>query len=305
VFLLSIPSPGNPYVFKLGSLEPRWYGVLLAVGVLVAGWLARREFRRRGIDPELAYSIAVWLVPFGLVGARLYHVVTDWGAFWPGHLIDMVKIWQGGLGIWGAVLGGMLGAWIACRRQGLAFWTVADCIAPGLILAQAIGRWGNYANQELYGHPSSLPWAVQISLPHRYPPYQAFSTFQPMFLYESLWDAAMCLVLLWFTRKYWRRVPRATIFALYVTLYCTIRLPLETMKIDPADHVLGQRINVWVALACLIVGLVWFGLLFRRRTADVPAPALAGAGTASSHTPTQRPAAAIAARRSSQRHRKR
>lgn len=305
MFLLSIPSPGDPYVFRLGALQPRWYGVLLAIGVLVAGWMARREFRRRGIDPELAYSIAVWMVPFGLVGARLYHVITDWGAFWPSHLGDMIKIWQGGLGIWGAVLGGMLGGWIACRRHGIPFWTVADCVAPGLILAQAIGRWGNYANQELYGHPSSLPWAVQISLPHRYAPYQAFSTFQPMFLYESLWDAAMCLVLLWFIRRYWSRVPRSTVFALYVTLYCMIRLPLETMKIDPADHVLGQRINVWVALACLIAGLIWFLLAFRRRTVAGPAAAVSTAGPSlPAHVPTARPEAAIAARRASQRHKR-
>ena len=304
--LLSIPSPGDPYVFRLGALQPRWYGVLLAIGVLVAGWMARREFRRRGIDPELAYSIAVWTVPFGLVGARLYHVVTDWGAFWPHHMVDMVKIWQGGLGIWGAVLGGMLGCFIGCRRHHVPFWTVADCIAPGLILAQAIGRWGNYANQELYGHPSSLPWAVQISLPHRYPPYQGFATFQPMFLYESIWDAAMCLVLLWFTRKYWRRLRRGTVFALYVALYCTIRLPLETMKIDPADHVFGQRINVWVALFCLIVGLVWFVLLFRRRSGPVSGSApVGGPAAVAGHVPTARPEAAIAARRASQRHRKR
>jgi phosphatidylglycerol---prolipoprotein diacylglyceryl transferase len=297
--LLSIPSPSSPYLFRWGFLQPRWYGLLLATGVLVAGWVARREFRRRGADPDLAYPIAVWAVPFGLVGARLYHVITDWGAFWPHHLTDMVKIWQGGLGIWGAVLGGMLGVWIGCRRVRLAFWMVADAIAPGLILAQAIGRWGNYANQELYGHPSSLPWAVQINPAHRYAPYQAYSTFQPMFLYESIWDACMCLVLLWFARRYWREVPWSTVFALYIVLYDLIRLPLETMKVDPADHVLGQRINVWVAASTLIIGLVWFGICWSRREPDLhPAPAQPAVPT---HTPTPRPETAIAARRASQR----
>jgi prolipoprotein diacylglyceryl transferase len=303
VIALSIPSPGDPFVFQLGGLQPRWYGVLLAVGVLVAGWLARREFRRRGMDPELAYSIAVWGVPLGLIGARLYHVVTDLSAF-EGHWLDVVKIWHGGLGIWGAVLGGMLGVWIGCRRTHLPFWQVADCIAPGLILAQAIGRWGNYFNQELYGKPSSLPWAVKIDPAHRYAPYQSFTTFQPMFLYESIWDAIACVILYRFIGRYWRRVPRGTVFALYVALYSLVRLPLETMKIDPADHVLGQRINVWVAALTLAAGIAAFVLLFRRRT-DEPAAAVGGPAVAvAGHTPTPRPEAAIAARRQSQ-HRRR
>lgn len=299
---LSIPSPSSPYLFRLGALQPRWYGLLLAAGVLIAGWMARREFRRRGLDPDLAYTIAVWTVPFGLVGARLYHVITDWGAFWPNHLADMPKIWQGGLGIWGAVLGGMLGTWIGCRRAKLPFWRVADCIAPGLILAQALGRWGNFANQELYGHPSSLPWAVKIDPAHRYAPYQASSTFQPMFLYESLWDALSCFILVYFIRRFWRRVPLGTIFALYVVLYDIIRLPLETMKIDPADHVLGQRINVWVALTALVVGVVWFVVSFRRRGPEPEPASVASPGP--SHVPTARPEAAIAARRASQQHRR-
>lgn len=263
--LLSIPSPSTPYLFRLGGFEPRWYGLLLAVGVLVGGWMTRREFVRRGVDPGLVYPIAVWGVPFGLVGARLYHVFTDWGAFWPHNLTALPSIWQGGLGIWGAVLGGMLGVWIGARRAGLSFWMVADSIAPGLILAQAIGRWGNYANQELYGHPSGLPWAVQISPAHRYAPYHAFTTFQPMFLYESIWDACMCVVLLWFAKRCWQDVPWSTVFALYVVLYDLIRLPLETMKIDPADHFFGQRVNVWVAASTLIAALIWFGVCWSRR----------------------------------------
>jgi phosphatidylglycerol---prolipoprotein diacylglyceryl transferase len=301
VIALSIPSPSSPYLFRIGALQPRWYGLLLAAGVLLAGWMARREFRRRRLDPDLAYSIAVWAVPFGLVGARLYHVITDWSAFWPHHLADVPKIWQGGLGIWGAVLGGMLGTLIGCRRVKLPFWRVADCIAPGLVLAQALGRWGNYANQELYGRPTSLPWAVKIDPAHRYAPYQADSTFQPMFLYESLWDAISCVILLYFIRRYWRRVPTGTIFALYVILYDIARLPLETMKVDPAQHVLGQRINVWVAAVALVVGVVWFVISFRRRGPE-PEPATPSA-PGPSHVPTARPEAAIAARRASQRRR--
>ena len=301
----AIPSPGDPFLFHGGGFQIRWYGVLLALGVLVAGWIARREFRRRGIDPELAYNIAIWTVPFGLVGARLYHVITDWSAFSNGHWLDTVKIWHGGLGIWGAVLGGMLGTWIGCRRARLPFWVVADCIAPGLILAQALGRWGNYFNQELYGKPSSLPWAVKIDPAHRYAPYQADSTFQPMFLYESLWDLLVCGVLLWFSRRYWRQIRPGTVFALYVALYSLVRLPLETMKIDPADHILGQRVNVWVAATTLVAGLVAFVILFRRRDRS-PAPAEAAAAPSlPGHTPTARPEAAIAARHRTQRRRHR
>ncbi len=187
--LFSIPSPGDPFLFRFHGLQARWYGLILALAVLLAGWIARKEFRRRKIDPELVYTIAVWTVPFGLVGARLYHVVTDWGAFSPGHYSQIPQIWQGGLGIWGAVLGGMVGTLIGVRRAKLPFWVVADCIAPGLILAQALGRWGNYFNQELYGGPSTKPWAVKIDNPAF--PYNIVGgphTFVPTFLYESLWD---------------------------------------------------------------------------------------------------------------------
>ena len=305
--LLSIPSPGDPFIINSGPIHARWYGLLLALGVLLAGWIARKEFRRRGIDPELAYSIAVWAVPFGLIGARLYHVATDWDAF-KNTYSQIPQIWNGGLSIFGAVLGGMLGTWIGARRVKLRFWVVADCIAPGLVLAQALGRFGNYFNQELYGKPSSLPWAVKIDPAHRYAPYQADSTFQPMFLYESLWDLLVFFILLRFTRRYWRRVPAGTVFALYVALYSAVRLPLETMKIDPADHLFGQRINVWVAGLCLVAGLVAFIILFRRRKPESELPPITGqpatAAALSGHTPTARPEAAIASRRQQQ-HRRR
>jgi prolipoprotein diacylglyceryl transferase len=299
---LSIPSPGDPFLFKAGGLQVRWYGLLLAVGVLVAGWIARREFRRRGLDPELAYSIAVWVVPLGLIGARLYHVITDWAAF-SGHLIDTVKIWKGGLGIYGAVAGGMLGTLIGVRRVKLRFWVVADCIAPGLILAQAIGRWGNYFNQELYGKPSSLPWAVKIDHPQL--PYHEGQTFTPTFLYESLWNLAVFGVLVWFTRRFWRRVPAGTIFALYAALYSGGRIWVESLRIDPAHHYFGQRLNVWVAAAVAIVAAIVFARLFRRRgDASPPAAGGAVAATSPSHTPTPRPEAAIAARLRTKRRRK-
>jgi prolipoprotein diacylglyceryl transferase len=303
VALLSIPSPGDPFIINSGPIHARWYGLLLALGVLLAGWVARREFRRRSMDPELAYSIAVWGVPFGLAGARLYHVLTDWDAFRHNYS-QIPAIWNGGLSIFGAVLGGMLGVWIGSRRVKLPFWKVADCIAPGLVLAQALGRWGNYFNQELYGKPTNRPWGLEIDPAHRQPPYLNQPTFQPMFLFESLLDLAVFVVLILFVRRYWNRVPMGTVFALYVTLYDLYRVPLETLKIDTADIFFGQRVNVWVSGLLFLAGLVAFVLLFRRRRPP-PAPRVATAEPAAAgHTPTPRPEAAIAARLRTKRRKK-
>jgi phosphatidylglycerol---prolipoprotein diacylglyceryl transferase len=305
---LSIPSPSDPFLINSGPIHARWYGLLLAIGVLLAGWIARREFRRRGMDPEAAYTIAVWGVPFGLVGARLYHVITDWDSFHH-NLSQVPAIWNGGLSIFGAVLGGMLGIWIGCRRVHMPFWRVADCIAPGLVLAQALGRWGNYFNQELYGKPTDRFWGLEIDPAHRQPPYETSTTFQPMFLFESILDVGLFFVLIWFARRYWNRVPYGTVFALYVMIYDLYRIPLETMKIDTADIFFGQRVNVWVSSALFLVGLIAFIVLFRRRTAEAPpgpAPRLEPSGVGpTGHVPTPRPEAAIAARQRTQRRPKR
>ena len=290
--LFEIPSPGDPFLVDAGPFHVRWYGLLLALVVLIAGWIARREFRRRNLDPELVYSIAVWAVPLGLVGARLYHVITDWDVF-SNDLSQVPAIWNGGLSIFGAVLGGMLGVWIGCRRTKVPFWVVADCVAPGLILAQALGRWGNYFNQELYGKPSDLPWAVKIDNPQA--PYEPGSTFHPTFLYESLWDLAVFGILIWFIRRYFNRVPAGTVFALYVFLYGLGRTPIETLRIDTADIFLGQRVNVWVAGVICVIGLVAFVILLRRRTATPARPAARSTPTACARSsgcwPPTRPSA--------------
>jgi prolipoprotein diacylglyceryl transferase len=176
---------------------------------------------------------------------------------------------------------------------------VADCIAPGLVLAQALGRWGNYFNQELFGKPTDRPWGLEIDQSHRQPPYLNSDTFQPMFLYESMLNVLVFLALVLFVRRYWNRVPGGTVFALYVALYDLYRVPLETLKVDPADIFLGQRVNVWVSGILFVVGLVAFVLLFRRRTAAPARPTAAApvtAPAAGGHTPTARPEAAIAAR---------
>src|SRR5262249_14892413 len=184
-----------------------------------------------------------------------------------------------------------------------SFWRVADCIAPGLVLAQALGRWGNFFNQELYGKPTDRFWGLQIDAAHRPAAYPHSTTFQPMFLFESLLDVCLFLVLVLFTRKYWNRVPYGTVFALYVGIYNLYRVPLETYKVDVADIFLGQRVNVWVAAILAAIGLVAFVVLFSRRRPAAPSspsapasqPAVAG------HTPTARPEAAIAAQQRTKR----
>ena len=260
MLLLSIPSPGDPFIFQLGGLQPRWYGLLLAAGV-AAVWMTRRRFRACGLDPELVFPVAVCAVLAGFAGARIEHIATDWS---PYRQIpaNMLWIWRGGLGIYGGVLGGMLGAAIGCRLVRLPFWTVADCAAPGLVLAQAIGRVGNYTNQELYGHPSSLPWAIRID--HPLPPYLPGQAFQPTFLYEALWDLAVLGVLLWFVRRTANRVRPGTVFALYAGLYSLGRLWIETIRIDPTDHLLGQRAEFWVAAVVCILAAGALAVLWSR-----------------------------------------
>lgn len=262
--LLLIPSPGDPVAFHLGALQPRWYGLLLALAVVVAAWVTRGQFSRRGLDPELVVPIAVCAIPLGLVGARVEHVLTDLTPF-VNRPENALFLWRGGLGIYGAVVGGMLGVLIGCRIVRLPFWIVADCAAPGLILAQAIGRVGNYTNQELYGRPSSLPWAIRID--HPLPPYIPGAGFQPTFAYEALWDLAVLGLLLWFMRRTANRVRPGTAFALYAGLYSFGRLWIETLRVDHADHVYGQRAEFWVAAAVIVIAGAAFAVLWRRRAA--------------------------------------
>jgi prolipoprotein diacylglyceryl transferase len=264
--LASIPSPSSPFIVEVGPLHLRWYGVLLALGVLLAAIIARRELRRRGIDPELTYPIALWVVPLGLIGARLYHVVTDWARF-SGHLLRIPEIWSGGLGIPGAIAGGALGGWIAARRHHLNPWTVLDCIVPGVAAAQALGRFGNYFNQELFGRPTDLPWGLEIDPANRPPGYAQYSTFHPTFLYESLWDVTVCLILLWVSRRAWNRLRPGAILALYCALYFAGRFFIEGLRIDPAHHIAGLRLNQVTSLVVVAVAVPAF-LILRRPAPD-------------------------------------
>ena len=255
---LSIPSPDQG-VWNLGPLPIRAYALLIVAGIILAVWWGNRRYVARGGTPSVITDVAIWAVPFGIVGGRLYHVISDHqlyfgenGAGW----VAALRIWDGGLGIWGAVTLGALGAWIGARRAGVLLPPVADAIAPGLAAAQAIGRWGNWFNQELFGRPTDVPWGLEISPENRPAGYEEFATFHPTFLYESLWLLGMVGVLVWADRRF--RLGHGRTFALYVLLYCSGRIWIEAMRIDTANTVLGLRLNVWTAL---LVGLGALGYL--------------------------------------------
>ncbi|SNQ48229.1 Prolipoprotein diacylglyceryl transferase [Frankia canadensis] len=249
----AIPSPSRGVV-HLGPVPLRAYALMIIIGIVVAIVVTGRRLRARGLEPEIASEIAFWAVPFGIVGARIYHVLSTPDPYFGanGHVGDVVKIWNGGLGIWGAIAGGALGAWIAARRLGISLALFADAAAPGIVLAQAIGRWGNWFNQELYGRPTTLPWALHIDTAHRV--YPDIATYHPTFLYEFLWNLAVAGILFYVDRRH--RLGRGRLFALYVALYTFGRLWIELLRIDTADHVLGLRVNVWTSMLVCVAAVV-------------------------------------------------
>jgi len=268
----SIPSPENG-VLHLGPLPLHMYGLMIAAGVLVAAKIGRTRYMRKGGPRDDAAarergeefdSLAFWAVVAGIIGARLYHVITDYQLF-EGHWERTVQIWRGGLGIWGAVVGGAIAIFIVCRRRHLVFADVADAIVPGLAFAQAIGRWGNYFNQELFGGPSSLPWAVEIDPVHRPAGYERYSTFQPTFLYESLWCLALGFALLWIDRRY--KLVRGQLVTLYAAGYTAFRFVMEEMRIDPAHTIGPLRVNAWVSIGVFVISVTMFFALGRRARA--------------------------------------
>ena len=251
----SIPSPSS------GNLGPfHMYGVILAVGVLVGVYVAEQRWRRRGYPRDGIYDIAFWVVIWGVIGARLYHVVSDYQLFEDDPL-RAFQIWRGGLSIWGAVIGGAIAVIVITRRRHMPTLVVMDCMAPGIVLAQAIGRWGNYFNQELFGKPSTLPWALEIAPQHRPVGYLQYTTFQPTFLYESLACLAICGILLLAERRAILKLGQT--FALYVALYTFARFWFENMRIDPAHEIAGMRLNAWVSIILCIAAIVWFVWLGR------------------------------------------
>ncbi|WP_329458349.1 prolipoprotein diacylglyceryl transferase [Streptomyces sp. NBC_01497] len=256
-----IPSP-SVGVVHLGPIPLRGYALCIIIGVFVAVWYGNKRWVARGGRSGTVADIAVWAVPFGLVGGRLYHVVTDpelyfeKGEDW----VNAFKVWEGGLGIWGAVALGAVGAWIGCRRRGIPLTAWADALAPAVAIAQAIGRWGNWFNQELYGKPTHLPWALHITNPSGdgTPGY-----YHPTFLYESIWCLIVAALVVWADRRW--KLGHGRVFALYVALYCVGRGGTEYLRVDDANHILGLRLNLWTVMIMFVLAVVYFVLSARLR----------------------------------------
>lgn len=260
-WLASLPSPSTGSL-ELGPLRLNAYGLMIALGAIAATWLMGRRLEARGWGTrDDASSIAMWAVPAGVVGSRLYHVVTDWERF-DGRLIETVKIWKGGLGIYGGlVLGTIVGLWVA-RRRGLRANQVLTVVAPALPLAQAIGRWGNWFNQELFGRPTTLPWGLEIDARHLPKGYELGTLFHPTFLYESLG----CLVLVAFLLQVDRRasLKPGRLFVVYTAGYSLLRFFVESLRVDPAKSAGGLRLNQWVSLVVLAISVaLLIGMRFR------------------------------------------
>jgi prolipoprotein diacylglyceryl transferase len=248
--LAAIPSPATG-VYHLGPFTLHMYGVMLLLGIAACIWLTGRRWVKWGGDWDLVFRCAVWGVIAGIVGARIYHLITSWNQD-PAiheHWYGPFAVWQGGLGIWGGIpFGVATGAWIV-HRSGNSVRLMMDAVAPGLLLAQGIGRWGNYFNQELYGKATDLPWGLEID-------DRPGQTFHPTFLYEFAWDVLGVLFLLWVDRRF--RLRRPALFALYVAVYTAFRTFEETLRIDPSNHFLGMRINFWVSVCVFVLSMAFF-----------------------------------------------
>jgi prolipoprotein diacylglyceryl transferase len=252
--LASIPSPSSG-TLDLGPLTIHMYGLMLLAGIAACIWLTGRRWVARGGDWDLIFRLAVWGVAGGIVGARLYHLATSWDEV-PDDWWGPFAIWRGGLGVWGGIaLGVIVGAVIA-RRDRADVPVLLDCVAPGLLLAQAIGRLGNWWNQELFGKPTDLPWGLEIDPEHRPDAYLAEETFHPTFLYELVWNLLGVVVLLLVERRFRIRPPG--LFALYVAWYCFGRFWIELLRVDPAHEPAGVRLNVWVAAIGFVLATAFF-----------------------------------------------
>jgi prolipoprotein diacylglyceryl transferase len=265
----SIPSPSADG-FHVGPLFIHAYGLAYVVAVTAAVMLTRRRWEAVGGDRELVYDVALWGFPAGVIGGRLYFLATSWNQV-PPHWWGPFAIWKGGLGIWGGVaLGTLVGLW-RLRRAGANLTLFMDAGAPGLLVAQAIGRIGNYFNQELFGGPTTLPWALQIDPSHRPAGYLQFATFQPTFLYEMVFNLALAAFLIWLGRT--GRIRPPGLFALYVAGYSGFRIWEETLRIDPSHYLFGLRLNLYVASVMTLAGLVWFAWIQRRGPPAAAEPA--------------------------------
>jgi prolipoprotein diacylglyceryl transferase len=259
----ALPSP-SANSLSIGPLELRAYGLMIALGALTAVAWSRRRHAARGGDPEDMSTIALWAVPAGLVGSRLYHVATDWRSF-QGRWEDVPALWQGGLGIPGGLMAGVMVGVLVARRRGLSMAGAMDVMVPTIPVAQAIGRWGNWFNQEVFGRPTDLPWALEIDAAHRPSGYSEAATFHPTFLYEGLWNVALAVFLVRIERRGVLRP--GYLVGLWVFGYGLGRLWVEALRVDQASLIVGVRVNTWMALVAIVAGAVvtWTG-----RTAKSP-----------------------------------
>ncbi|TQC50451.1 prolipoprotein diacylglyceryl transferase [Rhodococcus sp. WS4] len=267
--LAYIPSPPQG-VWYVGPVALRAYALFIIVGIVVAIVWGDRRWVARGGEKGTVLDIAIWAVPFGLIGGRLYHVMTDWPTYFGegGDPVDALKVWQGGLGIWGAVALGGVGAWIGCRRRGIPLPALGDAVAPAILLAQAIGRLGNYFNQELYGRETDVPWGLEIferrndagqvspQLIDGVSTGQVAFVVHPTFLYEALWNVLIVILLVWVDRRF--RIGHGRLFALYVAGYCAGRFWIELMRSDHASLIAGVRVNSFTSALVFVAALVYF-----------------------------------------------
>lgn len=263
----------NPIAFQIGPIPVHWYGILIVVGILSAAYLSAYLAKLRGEDPELVWDALVWIVLLGVVGARLYHVVTvppsmgvdRWYYF--RHPAEILATWKGGLGIYGAVAGGALGLIIVVRRAKRNVWRWLDIVVPGVALAQAIGRWGNFVNQELYGLPTNLPWGIYIDPQYRMPGYTMYSRFHPLFLYESIWNLLTCAGLVYLTWRHRDKLIPGVVAGIYFIAYPTARFFLEFIRIDaPA---VGSITIAQIVSLCVIAAAIGM-IVWRVRTYSPP-----------------------------------
>jgi prolipoprotein diacylglyceryl transferase len=263
-------------VWHLGPIPVRAYALCIVLGVVVAVWLANRRYLAAGGRPGVILDVATWAVPLGLIGARVYSVMTDYELYFGANRdwLMVFRVWDGGIGMPGALAAGAAGAWVACRRAGVPLGPVAGASAPAIAIGQAIGCWSSWFNQQIYGSPSGLPWALEISPGHRITGYESFATFQPTFLYGCIWDLLVAALVIWATRRFLLTGGRA--FALYLAAYSVGAFVIQTIRIDYSHHLLGLRVNEWVALLTF-AGAAWY--LYRTRHAHRLAGPAAGSAT--------------------------
>lgn len=279
----SIPSPSVSYL-QIGPLTIHFYALCIIAGIIVAALIANYRLTKRGAEKWIVIDIAIPAIVLGIIGARIFHVVTHpdfyfgpgkntWNPFEYG---SVWAIWEGGIAIFGALMGGAVGAWLGCRWTGIRFWTFADALAPGLLLAQAMGRFGNWFNHELFGLPTDLPWGLEIEPTNpAFPPGLAEGTlFHPTFLYEVLWNGLGVIVLLWAGSKL--KLQWGKLFALYLIWYSAGRIVWESIRIDPSEVLFGLRSNVWAAIFGVLVGLVIMIVQTRRHPGVEPSPYVPG-----------------------------